>query len=176
MKFQIEYVGDEAVCQAVPYQTQLVVPKVDLLAVSVVYDPPTNAYVVHKMPIFAVRETITERWLKEGIENPKDESEYHNANEFEEAGYKFKGRESDTEFLFIDRHQFMMSIDGGGIMKLHDHERMDDHDSPITQVETLAVCYKDQAEETVKTLRKEVLAHYRELREEDEHEGSAGDE
>src|SRR5437773_11502267 len=54
---------------------------------------------------------------KEGIENPKDEPEYYNATEFEEAGYKFRGRESDTDFLFIDGDHALNCTEGDGIMK-----------------------------------------------------------
>ena len=165
---QIEFIGDDAVWQAVPYQTQLIVPKVDLMAVSVVYAPP-KSYVVHEMPIFAVRETINERWSKEGIENPKDEPEYHNATEFEEAGYKFRGRESDTDFLFIDSDHALNCTEGDGIMKRHKHEN-NDRDLPVTEVETFALCYKEQAKEVVETLRKESVAYYKELQGEDNHD------
>jgi predicted dehydrogenase len=72
--------------------------------------------------------------------------------------------------LVIDSNHAVNTTDGDGIMKRHTHENNEDHESPITEVEAFALCYKEQAKDVAETLRKEALAYYKELQGEDNHD------
>lgn len=165
---QFEYLDADGAVQSVPYQSHLLVPRVDLLAVSAFYSPPSN-WELYKQPVFAIRQTIKETWLKHEIEDPENEPVYHNADEFEQAGYEFRGRVNDLEFLFVDKHFNSVQAIDGGMSYRHWHED-DDYEKPVVKAGILTLCYREDAKETLEALKRAVVAYFEELRRGHEHE------
>jgi hypothetical protein len=146
----------DSVLQQVPFSATLIQPSVPLTCLVVELEvqlevpdtqPHTETFKVAQFPVIALRHSIHERWCKqiprsspEEIQEEVEENETAHSTpaEYEEAGYRFYGKDTELEYIYVGRFGHAIATEGGQVW--HRHECGLDV-GPIVYVRILRVCY-----------------------------------